>query len=60
MTALIHEAWETWQGRCAYRAGVPRENNPYKWTSNNRHGDRKRAAWELGWDTERAADTEAK
>lgn len=56
MTALIHEALETWQGRCAYRNGVPREANPYHWTPNSRQGDAKRAKWELGWDTEASTD----
>lgn len=58
MTALVHEAMEVWQGRCAYRNGVKREANPYKWTPNARAGDRKRAQWELGWDTEAATDVE--
>lgn len=59
MTALAHEAWEVYQGRCAYNRGIARDDNPYKWTPNSRHGDRKRACWELGWDTERARATEA-
>lgn len=54
MTALIHEALEVWQGRCAFRRGCAISDNPYKWTPNSRNGDAKRAKWELGFNTEQA------